>query len=59
VHYLLKELPVCLGLAHGRARLVEQWQYGFSIERGDVLVSQFPLQALAPLVRRASALVCG
>jgi phosphohistidine swiveling domain-containing protein len=56
--YLLKGLPVCRGLAHGRVRLVQGWNQNVPMQRGDVLVARFPLQPLAPLLGRAGALVC-
>lgn len=56
--YLLKGLPICRGLAHGRVRLVQTWNDNLSVQRGDVLVARFPLTPIAALLGRASALVC-
>src|SRR5262249_48135219 len=47
------------GLAYGRVRLVNACSQSILFDRGDVLVARFPLQMLAPLLGKASALVCG
>jgi pyruvate,water dikinase len=56
--YLLKGLPICRGLAHGRVRLMQTWNDNPSVQRGDVLVARFPLTPIAAYLGRASALVC-